>query len=503
MSDSERSAVQYNLSGYGYYTGEPDGVYGPGTERALLDSLDGKYFQQVDVTDLDGARIYLSSLLGLINEGDECDGCEIDDEAVATTEQPDSAVSQSDVDFFLSQNIQCKPVTDSPVWAGLGGSYRLSRQMSEFDQSSDPNSDEIFYFYKSSLQENPDYPPLLFKTGYGYWLRNDFRNAVPLLAKAAAKGEPNSAYLLSVLAMNVLHPNDKIKISGQTPAGPIDIKIAVQCLEVAASTGTLDVDGGTFHDEYFSVIASQALVALYLQRVDLLGYQRTQDNYTVNWQGLEKKPVEALQLIQYIRSNPERASCDSICLQEMEKIANEEVQKLTNAKAAEDEEARLALSLSEAEVAGLNEKCSTFTSLKGLCWGLSSDEMKAMMATKGYNCSETANLLMGKGQECTKGEEVISIFQDTMVFGCQALNTCNYSFKEVSQMLVDNGVISSLDYDNRVADPDNPYLVEQYCGRGSSGDELCVVKDKNIFRQDTVFVYLSRGASENSAPSFD
>jgi hypothetical protein len=75
LSEDQRINIQSNLESYGYYSGALDGLWGKQTEAAILSSLDGRYFPSADASNQLEAQQFVISLLGMVNEGNDCEDC--------------------------------------------------------------------------------------------------------------------------------------------------------------------------------------------------------------------------------------------------------------------------------------------------------------------------------------------------------------------------------------------------------------------------------------------
>ncbi len=80
LEPDTRKAIQAELSNLGLYASTLDGLWGRGTERAVLQYYALRRntdFSGLDISSETGAQEVVLSILGEINEGDECDGCDI------------------------------------------------------------------------------------------------------------------------------------------------------------------------------------------------------------------------------------------------------------------------------------------------------------------------------------------------------------------------------------------------------------------------------------------
>ena len=111
--------------------------------------------------------------------------------------------------------------------------------------------------------------------------------------------------------------------------------------------------------------------------------------------------------------------------------------------------------------------------LSGINISMAVEQQKETLTKLGFICNDPNKF------GCNKGDKLIVPSDETIVFSCDNFNACEYSLKEIAQAIVDNGVVSSLDYDPKIyGSGATSKLVERYCGRGADGDVLCVIADK-------------------------
>jgi len=111
--------------------------------------------------------------------------------------------------------------------------------------------------------------------------------------------------------------------------------------------------------------------------------------------------------------------------------------------------------------------------LKGIDISMSVEQQKETLTKFGYNCADPNKF------GCNKKDKLIVPSDKTIVFTCENFNACSYTLKEFAQAIVDNGVVSGLDYEPKLyGSGSTSKLVEQFCGKGPDGDVLCVIADK-------------------------
>lgn len=130
----------------------------------------------------------------------------------------------------------------------------------------------------------------------------------------------------------------------------------------------------------------------------------------------------------------------------------------------------LLLSLSVTEALG--EPITIF----GINWSI--EPIESAIKDQGYTCSDEELAWSGTLRVCNFGEKRIEVSKDKLSFSCEVFNGCGFKLEEVSQSLVDSGVIGNLEYGvlNYYENSGNGWIdsLYQYCGRGPEGDVICV-----------------------------
>lgn len=488
LSEAERKEIQEALTTLGAYSSTIDGLWGKGTKSALLigvETLEANLDRDFNISTLDGSREIIATFFNGefaqygYGEGDECDGCDM----VANASQPGSQL-----ETFKSLNPQCKALPKSSLvgaraeaWSGSPNGMQIMSMLDEtFDRFSS-NDEVIFQQYLDIAARNPNFVPLQWTIGYGYWKRNDFENAVTWLSKASAQGEPNSAYLLSTLALNVVSDQDSLQLDSSFPNGPLDLQLAIECLTVAAETNETLIVSGRQHQTYFAPAAAAILASLYLHEGSFLYPEAFAAQ--INWSKVPKSPELALQMLQIYRQQP-TIQRDVDYENEIEELARQMISRLD---AQEREQRRL----SEAELEKLERACNGYITLKGICWAQTPQEMVSVLSSKRYNCevnedgeggafvSAACNSISDESDPARGAEITISRTfapNDFVMFDCRSFNVCDYSIQEIADLLVSNGVVDKMDYNfqpngvrKKVFD-----VTQEYCGVDNSGSKLCV-----------------------------
>lgn len=502
LSEAERKEIQEALTTLGAYSSTIDGLWGKGTKSALLigvETLEANLDRDFDISTLDGSREIIATFFNGefaqygYGEGDECDGCDM----VANASQPGSQL-----ETFKNLNPQCKALPKSSLvgaraeaWSGSPNGMQIMSMLDEtFDRFSS-NDEVIFQQYLDIAARNPNFVPLQWTIGYGYWKRNDFENAVTWLSKASAQGEPNSAYLLSTLALNVVSDQDSLQLDSSFPNGPLDLQLAIECLTVAAETNETLIVSGRQHQTYFAPAAAAILASLYLHEGSFLYPEAFAAQ--INWSKVPKSPELALQMLQVYRQQP-MIRRDVDYENEIEALANDLIAakqgETVGAKALNDQISLTTMKYSVSEMREVQLKCAGYTSLKSLCWGLSGIEMARVLATEGFVCVDSPHPWSDAlSMRCVNGEHEIGFNEQTITLGCSVVSTCNYYGEEVARMMVESDIISNIEVSPRGQ-------ILEYCGRGIKSERVCILQVPDIRFH---LIRFERGAASDPEPSFN
>ena len=133
--------------------------------------------------------------------------------------------------------------------------------------------------------------------------------------------------------------------------------------------------------------------------------------------------------------------------------------------------------LSASELKAFEQKCVSYSTIKGICWALSFPEMRAILASRGYKNPAPNEFTDEKGAR-------IELNSDHVAFQCGVFNACDLSLRELASKIQNSGLVKgSMEYDEEIQ---SSVLLEgitsssqSYCGRGLKGEKICVVESSN------------------------
>jgi hypothetical protein len=140
--------------------------------------------------------------------------------------------------------------------------------------------------------------------------------------------------------------------------------------------------------------------------------------------------------------------------------------------------------------------------IRGLSHKFNVSENIKKLEEKGFKCKVPGKddserqwwLSVGGKIFCENGEAYIYVSKDSIVFQCEVFNICQLNLKEVAQLIVNSGVINSLEHDIKSAEFDGDYYqYEAYCGRGDFGDSICVEEKEDMYSRPYTQIVLDRG----------
>lgn len=156
------------------------------------------------------------------------------------------------------------------------------------------------------------------------------------------------------------------------------------------------------------------------------------------------------------------------------------------------------------EVKTIISKCDGAITLKNICWAQDSEEMKIVLTSAGYVCGQESDLFGGRHVVCRMENGDISFIENKVIFTCETFNGCGFSLVEISQKLLDAGVVSELNPENeQISDGTSTFYIEKYCGRGTKGDQICVVQDQTLLGVPLLNVELMKGQFGTGGPNFN
>jgi len=347
---------------------------------------------------------------------------------------------------------------------------------------------------RSLLSRFPDHPHLNWQAGWLSYLNNDFSGTIHHLKKSASQGDPNAAYLLAHIAIGLLDSNHSLKPDETTGLTPVDLGIAVQCLEVAVGWGTVKPENqpASIDLRYevgwgYRAHAAELLVALYLHDLNYIigGLSDNQRKDYIRRADLTKvmfNPNRAAEVAKILsRINPNKYKEIIASAKSAEAKVIESKNRIKEQKALDEQQQYgSSLALSTEKLAALDIKCNGFTTIKGVCWSLSKLEMRATLASRGFkshpdspnNFKDSANAS-------------IAIKEDSLEFDCGIFNACDLSAQELASLIQRSGLVKgSMGYDssyNGGLYKDFYSNINNFCGRGHKGEKICIMDITTVF----------------------
>ena len=124
--------------------------------------------------------------------------------------------------------------------------------------------------------------------------------------------------------------------------------------------------------------------------------------------------------------------------------------------------------LKVADTSQINKRALT---LKGISFGMTRQQRINVLLDRGYSCfggNSTTCEIKAKGQK-------IEINKTSIAFSCQNFNLCSFSARETASKLMEQLDVRSMEY-RPYTSPVYTLPIDNYCGRGPEGDQICVAK---------------------------
>jgi len=380
-------------------------------------------------------------------------------------------ISTDQAGFFKSAGISCERASTT-----LGGHEGYREVMLYVEDSSNA------FDQKSSMQRKlrrllrkyPTHPVLNWQAGWLSYLNNDFEDTITSLATAANQGEPNAAYLLAFIGLGLLDGEDSLKPDDSTKLTPTDLALSTKCLEVAANADLiLEFDGG-YYKHWFKEAATAMLAAVYIHDVESVYSFRTPWP-NVDWQAISYNLEAAQSLVSSLPQKDEystlRAKVEyAVSARKAEEQRLKEVEK-------EKVERRYteSLHLTASQLAALVDRCAAYSTIKGVCWALSYQDMRSVLTSRGYVSESTKKDTFRLGSQ-----NVIYITNWAVEFHCRVFNACNLSIRELAKGLQQNGIVMGpMEYNSEYSAgyiENSSVTTNSLCGRGLKGEKICVIE---------------------------
>lgn len=525
LPSQDRELIQRLLSYANFYNGAIDGVWGPGTQQAIVDgvyALEMQSQRQFDLKQSADVQEVLELFLGgqfelfILGEGEECDGCDQASEANLTQPVSSPTMSFAEIVAIYEQYTNSCPEIDNfnlsqrfePAhqfgWSNLGADRSLMFFIDNGIDEITNGNEEIFQEHLVAAQRYPEFPPLNFNIAWGFYNKGDLRSALEYFSAAARQGDPNAAGLLGWMALNAISAPDFQKLYGvdRLPSvNPFNMTMALKCLEFSAMAGDSMV-AGVYYQNYFGPYSAVLLTSVLLRSPTLADEWKT--GAVPNWPSDLNDPQKASQILDFLQRDEQYIDFVS----RARTVANRQLAAI-NAAAEEAERARnQAMMLTEAELQDLRRRCSQAITLIGICWDLNIEEMQSVLVTRGYNCEQQATLFGGQQLVCRIENKSVRINRELeqISFNCHNFGTCDYSFNEVVDLILSQQLVGSVTRDQVFGNNlgGDPYWTYSACGRGDAGDQLCVsFQDQQLLAAGGTRFELSKSNYGAGAPSFD
>lgn len=374
-------------------------------------------------------------------------------------------------DIFTDAGIRCDRPTSQMRGNESGREVMLYvRESAEsFDQKSSMQRK-----LRKLIKKYPSHPVLNWQAGWLSYLNNDFEGTITHFTIAANQGEPNSAYLLGYIGLGLLDGEDALKPDDSTKLIPIDLALSRKCLEVAANAELLVVLDSGYHSNWFKEVATSSLAAMYMHDVgELFSFRSPWPS--MKWEAIPYDPITASQLVTFLPNKDGYSTLRKKIKVAAERQEREERERKRIAKAESDRRYLKSLELTEQEVAMLADKCSGYSTIKGICWALNLGEMRSVLISRGYFSKSGSK---NKFSFRSDSPPVISVLNSEVTFACGVFNACDLSMRELANRLQKSGLVtSSMEFDSEYSAgylENSSSSTSSLCGRGKQGEKICV-----------------------------
>lgn len=435
LAQQDRERIQQILTSRGTYTGSVDGLWGQGTEIAIL-QLTSQDSTLGDPKSEEGARSIVSSLLSDATaiEGEPIDGI---GESITEPDAPVKIVSS--VKF---SGCGSKPFNDVAFHQENGRKFDTFSYLQRIEEAGaqlgSPNGRNAETTLQAAIRDyrHPTAAALL-----GSFRYQEGRNteSFDLFTVAAEGGDADSSYFVGLILGGL---DEKV-----SDVAPRDIESAYQCLEFAATQG--------------QVSALAVLSGAYAHSNSIPSFF------------YESRPRDYELALRFISSYLEKAPENDDQMSAVKSLKLEAEAEMR----AEKEGARAALMLEAKERAkALTSKCVNQTTMLGLCWQLSVEEMKISLQARGFDdltsSGSSGSVTLGRN-----GKDEVSIYSDRISFSCSAFDACDAGIDKVFSELMESKKL--IDIEPKSQEQNLPGVGSTFadgiCGNTPNGEQLCVI----------------------------
>lgn len=237
----ERRMLQQNLADFSYYNGTIDGLWGRGTEQAIMSFFNdnkAKLRTGLDPSSAEDARMILAALAGWVHEGGECDSCGDDVYAEPTSPRNNVTSVKAGSRPSAGQGFACSAsLFDQATWmqhhSREFATYAIVQEVQDIGRRSDGGLSAQEGRRLLEIYERYAYAPAAEEYAIAVFGDGDMQASAEWVTKAASHGMPMSSSLM----FYVLGQKDEFAgVQAPQTAGPA-IDVVEQCLRLAVQGG--------------------------------------------------------------------------------------------------------------------------------------------------------------------------------------------------------------------------------------------------------------------------
>lgn len=466
LAPDDRKRVQRALQDGGVYTGTLDGRWGQGTEAAIFQIVGSQGISGDPKSEI-GSREIVTSLLAnaVASEGEGADEDEDYVEAVATNEnvRPAGSFAGCGAKPFNEQKFLQENIRKFDAFGYLMAIEDAGAQLDVADRSRAEN------VLQAAIRDyqHPNAAALLGGLRYE---QGQYAEAYRYLQIAAEGGDASSSYVMG-LAFGGL---DKMLSS----IGPRNIDASHQCLNFAVSQGEL------------SAIVLLSGAYAHATEIPKEFYDKLPLNYD--------KSLDLADQYFQLASSDDQQMADMIKLK-----AETEVKS----KVKKQELATAEMSKAKQIADTLKAKCTDSTTVLGLCWAMTPEEMHTTLVSRGFSRIGSTDSYPASFGRTDQSE--ISIATDSISFSCRVFDACRMGVDKVFTELVQSKALTDVEDKHEYREiPGVGSILEQgLCGYAINGEQLCAIttSGSGLFALggEGVEIHFGRGSHGKKGISFD